>query len=54
MTQLINYNSYEAKILKPIFQLYTIDPFISLIVESFIYKEQTTKFENIEQMKKNT
>ncbi len=39
MTRLINYNSYEAKILKPIFELYNIDSSIVHIVENFIYKD---------------
>ena len=39
MTKLIDYKSYEAEILKPIFQEKMIDPFIAHLVESFIYKE---------------
>ena len=46
MNQLINYNSSEGELLKPIFQLYTIDPYIIRIVESYIYKEIINYYED--------
>ena len=42
MTKLKNYNSFEGKVLKEIFQDSQIDPYIALIVESYIYKEIIT------------
>ena len=39
MSKLINYNSVEGKVLKEFFQENMIDPYIALIVESYIYKE---------------
>ena len=39
MSKLIDYQSEEGKILKPLFQDRMIDPFIANIVESFIYEE---------------
>ena len=39
MEKLINYSSAEGKILKELFQTISINPYIALIVESFIYKQ---------------
>ena len=39
MTKLKNYNSFEGKVLKEIFQDSQIDANIALIVESYIYEE---------------
>ena len=44
MSKLINYNSFEGKILKEIFQDHQIDPYISLIVESYIYEKVEKKY----------
>ena len=46
MEKLINYNSEEGKILKPIFQNMMIDSFITRVIESFMYKEIITYWSN--------
>ena len=57
MSKLINYNSVEGKFLKEFFQENMIDPYIALIVESYIYKEvieyyEDRYYEDREQIKK--
>ena len=44
MSKLTNYNSFEGKVLKEIFQDNLIDPYIALIVESYIYEEVIIKY----------
>jgi antitoxin component YwqK of YwqJK toxin-antitoxin module len=39
MSKLKNYNSIEGKVVKDFFQDHRIDPYIALIVESYIYKK---------------
>ena len=46
MSKLINYNSIEGKVLKEFFQENMIDPYIALIVESYIYKEVIEYYED--------
>ena len=43
MSKLINYKSKEGQLLKQVFQDDSIDPYIALIVESYIYKEMEEK-----------
>ncbi len=43
MSKLINYNSVEGKVLKEFFQEHRIDPYIAMIVESYIYKGKFIK-----------
>ncbi len=39
LEKLVNYNSVEGRIFKELCQSHAINPYITLIVESFIYKE---------------